>query len=120
MDYSGIAFLKNFLASNQKQPAWGGAPGQEVPPDVLEKMNKPGTPPPPGFFDDLRRKFDQPGVKQAASFDMVPDIDDPSVDRWMRENRTGTNRYMEAYPTWKDFQEKSPGIIKQNRKRLSI
>ena len=99
MDYSGIAFLKNFLASNQKQPAWGGAPGQEVPPDVLEKMNKPGTPPPPGFFDDLRRKFGQPGVKQAVSpsFDLsypkipgrsvegVPNANDPVMREKLRQ-----------------------------------
>jgi hypothetical protein len=88
MDYSGIDFLRGFLASNQEQPAWGGAPGQEVPPDVLEKMNKPGTPPPPGFFDDLRRKFGQPGAKQAASFDLtppLPHIDDPVVDGWVKD-----------------------------------
>jgi hypothetical protein len=67
------------------EPVWGGNPQQEVPREVLEKLSKPGSPPPPDFFDELRRKFGTPGVKQAASFDLTPDIDSPAVDELIRK-----------------------------------
>jgi hypothetical protein len=69
------------------EPTWGGNPQQEVPREALEKLSKPGSPPPPGFFDELRRKFGTPGVKQAASFDLAPYIDSPAVDEWLRQRR---------------------------------
>jgi hypothetical protein len=61
----GFDFLRFFIG--QKQPNWGGSPGQEVPREAIEKMEQPGAKPPAGFFDDIRRKLGSPGVKEARS-----------------------------------------------------
>jgi len=61
----GFDFLRSFIG--QKQPNWGGSPGQEVPREAIEKMEQPGAKPPAGFFDDIRRKLGSPGVKEARS-----------------------------------------------------
>lgn len=64
------------------EPAWGGSPQREIPKEELEKMRQPGSPPPAGFFEDLRKTLGTPGVKQAStpSFDLAPDIDSPEID----------------------------------------
>ena len=66
----GFDFLRSFIG--QKQPNWGGSPGQEVPREAIEKMEQPGAKPPAGFFDDIRRKLGSPGAKEARtpSFDI--------------------------------------------------
>jgi len=83
----GFDFLRSFIG--QKQPNWGGSPGQEIPRDAIEKMGQPGAKPPEGFFDDIRRKLGSPGAKEARtpSFDILPDIDSPIIDEDIRKHR---------------------------------
>jgi len=79
-------FLRSFIG--QKQPNWGGSPGQEVPREAIEKMEQPGAKPPAGFFDDIRRKLGAPGAKEARtpSFGVTPDINSPVIDEDIRRH----------------------------------
>lgn len=81
----GFDFLRSFIG--QKQPNWGGSPGQEVPREAIEKMGQPGAKPPAGFFDDIRRKLGSPEAREARtqSFDVIPDIDSPIIDEDIRK-----------------------------------
>lgn len=81
----GFDFLRSFIG--QKQPNWGGSPGQEVPREAIEKMGQPGAKPPAGFFDDIRRKLGSPEAREAStqSFDVTPDIDSPVIDEDIRK-----------------------------------
>ena len=87
---TGIEFLKMYTSGNPD--AWGGSPEKPFSKEVIDKMSKPGTPPPADFFEEIKRQLGSTGVKQAASpsFEIDPDIDSPTVEKWIQE---GNRKY---------------------------
>jgi hypothetical protein len=92
---AGFQFLQDFIG--QERAPYGGSPGQEIPREVIEKMGQPGTEPPAGFFEELRRNLGSTGVKEARSpsFELFPpDIDSPEADKALKDfrERYGSSR----------------------------
>lgn len=87
---TGVEFLRMYTSGNPND--WGGSPGQTFPREVLDKMNKPGTPPPADILEEIRRQLGSTGVKQASSpsFEVAPDIDSDEVTKWIQE---GNRKY---------------------------
>ena len=72
-------------------PIWGGASQQEVPRDVIEKLQQPVKIPNKEFFDKFREQWGLPprGLEQAEApryIRIAPDLDSPAVDKWLQEH----------------------------------
>jgi hypothetical protein len=87
----GAEFLRSYISS---QNPYGGSPGRPLTEKELDRLNpKDTSPPPPGFFDELRRQMGSTGVKQASSpsFDLTTPINSPIIDRELGDYRRTQN-----------------------------
>jgi len=93
--------------ANAPAPGMGGSPGQPFSRDLIDKLSLPITQPPKDFLNNFLNKQQQASI---PSFDLVPDIDSPIVDKWIQD--------FSANPASKPYPRPKPGELEKRIQQL--